>query len=97
MAVKNRPLRKFDSNYDINPYSYQDQALQIDYLAGTNPIYIGSARPGASTAEPIWQIKRLTFDVNNNVTMIQWPLRADGSVSSDYEFIWNNRAALTYV
>lgn len=97
MAINNRPLRKFDSDFDINPYSYQDQALQIDYLAGTNPIYIGVARPGASLARAVWQIKKLTFDVNNNVTMIQWPLRPDGSVSSDYEFIWNDRATLTYV
>lgn len=63
----------------------------IDYVGGTNPIYIGKARSGTATSDPQWQICKLTFDVNNNPTAIQY---ANGT--SAYDFIWDNRAALSY-
>ena len=72
---------------EINPTS----TIVIDYVSGTNPIYIGSAVPGTATSDNKWQIKKLTFDGNNNPTAIQF---AGGSPS--YTNIWDNRASLTY-
>jgi hypothetical protein len=64
----------------------------IDYVGGTNPVYIGKAYPGTATSDPFWQICKLTFDVNNNPTSIQY---AGGSWG--YDFVWDNRAILSYL
>ena|SRR5258708_337590 len=65
--------------------------LQIDYVGGTNPIYLAIAAPGSLTSEAKWQIKKLTFDGNNNITAIQY---ANGSPS--FNAIYDNRASLSY-
>lgn len=68
-----------------------DLTCLIDWSGGTNPIYIGFALPGSATSADVWQIRKLTWDGSNNPTAIQL---ADGS--SNYNAIWDNRAALTY-
>jgi YD repeat-containing protein len=68
-----------------------DAAIAMDYAAGLNPIYIGRARTGAGKAEPIWQIRRMTYDGSGNLTDQQW---ADGD--NKYDNIWNSRAILSY-
>lgn len=72
MAIGNRPLGLQDTNYHVDPNIYSDEAFQGEY-DGTNLIYKGFARPGASVDEPLWQIAFLTYDGANNVLMIQWP------------------------
>jgi len=67
------------------------QAVQIDYVGGTNPIYVGSAIPGTPTATAGWRIAKLTWDANNNPLTVQW---AGGS--NQYVNVWDNRAALSY-
>jgi len=64
---------------------------EIDYVSGTNPIYLGNATPGSATSASAWQIRKLTYDGNNNVVSI---LFAGGT--SAYTAIWDNRASLTY-
>ena len=66
----------------------------IDYLGGTNPIYICAAepRPGLALTDPVWQIAKLTFDGNNNVTNVQW---ANGSLA--YAFKASDRANTTII
>jgi len=64
---------------------------EIDYNGGTNAIYIGQANPGTATSAGYWQIKFITYDGNNNPTSITW---ANGS--SNFGFIWNNRASYSY-
>ena len=93
----NRALIKYDNNYLGIQESALDMAFRGDYLAGTNLIYKGFARPGSPTSQEVWQIAMLTYDGNNNVTAIQWPTLPNGSVSSDYLFEWDDRAAYTYV
>lgn len=64
---------------------------EIDYNSGTNPIYIGIANPGTATSAASWQIRKLTYDANNNVTAIQW---AGGS--ADFATAWDSRASASY-
>ena len=66
-------------------------SLQIDYSGGSNPIYIGIASPGTATSENKWQIKKLTFDGNNNITSIAY---AGGA--PDFNQIYDDRASLSY-
>ena len=51
----------------------------IDYVGGSNPIYIGTAPRGYATSSGVdndplqsnWLIKKITWDANNNPTAIQ--------------------------
>ena len=52
--------------------------------------YLGKAYPGASAAVAAWQVQKLVFGLDGDVT-ITW---ADGNASFDN--IWDDRAALTY-
>lgn len=59
----------------------------LDYSAGTNPIYIGYASQGALTSQSVWFIIKITWDANNNPTVIK-------SVNNA---VWDDRAtAYTY-
>jgi len=61
--------------------------IQIEYDGSNNPIYLGFAAPGSLTTEAKWQIRYLTFDVNNNVTSMSY---ANGTPNFDKK--WNKRA-----
>lgn len=91
-----RPQGQTDNNNRVIPDSFQDEAFQGDYLGGQNLIYKGFARPGAPITAQVWQIAFLTYDSNNNITMIQWPVNQIGIVSNDYEFVWSLRTTYTY-
>ena len=64
--------------------------------SGTNLIYRGFARPGASTSASVWQLAFMTYDGSNNLLSIQWPEDPNGHASNDYEFSWDDRATYTY-
>lgn len=68
-----------------------NMSLEIDYVGGTNPIYMGNAAPGTPTSSALWKIVKLSYDGNNNVTSI---LYAGGSPS--FNQVWDNRASLSY-
>lgn len=59
--------------------------LFIDYVGGTNPIYIGRGAKGLATASDGWLVQKFTYDGNNNVTQRQTAIG-----------IYDNRASLTY-
>lgn len=65
--------------------------VALDFLSGTNPIYIGLAQVGSPKASTVWQIRKLTFDGSNNVTDIQY---AGGTAA--FTSAWDNRASLSY-
>jgi len=67
--------------------------MVISYDANANAEYVGEAPAGnlAGVANPVWRIKKFTYDVNENVTSVAW---ADGD--TDFDNIWANRAALSY-
>ena len=63
----------------------------FEYDSNDNPIYIGEALPGTGKAESKWRIKKLTYDVNDNVTDIE-------TASGTYLFNskWDNRTEYNY-
>lgn len=73
------------------------QTILLDYVGGTNPIYVGWAEPGSDPAAAVWRIIQITWDGNNNPTAVEWAA-APGETIGDalYRHIWNNRAALSY-
>jgi len=71
-------------------------ALRVEYDANENAIYIGKAKVGTLDAEDKWQISLQTYDANNNVTHRTWPQNDEGNASSEFEFVWNDRAGYTY-
>ena len=75
------------------PVYSRDQGLtqRIEYDANNNAIYIGRAQPGTASSAASWQISKMTYDANNNMTLLAW---AGGS--DNFEFVWNDRATYTY-
>jgi hypothetical protein len=64
----------------------------IDWDGGTNPIYIGKAKPGTATSATTgWSIKKFTWDANNNPTAIEW---ANSTETFDKE--WDERTTYAY-
>lgn len=59
----------------------------IDVAGSTT--YVGEAAPGSSNAAAVWRIKRIVETGPDSV--LRW---ADGD--TNFDNIWNNRAALTY-
>lgn len=64
--------------------------IELDYVSGTNPIYIGKAIPGSATSAASWQIRKITYDANSNPTSVLYP------GTTEFNQIWDNRASLTY-
>lgn len=65
--------------------------VALDYVSGSNPIYIGIAAPGSSQASAVWQIRKLMYDGSSNPTDIQY---AGGSTA--FTNVWTNRASFSY-
>ena len=66
-------------------------ATRYDQDAATPTFaYLGKAVAGTVTSAATWQIQKLTFGLDGDVT-VTW---ADGNVQFDN--IWDNRASLTY-
>jgi hypothetical protein len=61
---------------------------EVDDVGGTT-IYIGEAVPGTATSSATWRIKRVVFTGDDSETL--W---ADGD--SNFNNVWDNRAALSY-
>jgi len=59
---------------------------RIEYTGG-NAIYIGKAFPGTLTSEAKWQICKLTYDGDGNMTALNWCQGLDS-----FEFVWDDRA-----
>lgn len=63
----------------------------FDYQGGTNPIYLGSAKPGTATSASLWSIKQFSYDASGDVTAIKY-----ASGSGNATFIWDNRTGYSY-
>lgn len=63
----------------------------MEYDGSGNLIYYGRAAPGTAASAAAWSIMELTYDVNDNLTSIQW---AGGTKA--FEHVWDNRASLSY-
>lgn len=94
-SVLNRPFKWGER--DRREFIVQDS--EVAYRAQNNgngdPIYVGRAKVGTTDAEAKWQIWFVEYDGNNAVDSITWP-QVDGIASSDYQFVWDDRAAYTF-
>lgn len=75
------------------PFSQADLNLRVAYTAAALPEYIGRCQPNPnmSTASPVWQIVKCTYDADGNLTATAF---AGGT--NDYNKVWDNRTAYTY-
>lgn len=64
---------------------------RMEYDVNQNLVYLGRAKIGSLTSATVWQIRKFTYDVNNNPVSIIW---ANGS--KQYNVAWDNRASLSY-
>lgn len=94
--LANRPIAFLDAQGRVNINFYSQLAYQGDNNSGTTIIYKGWARPGSSTSAAVWQIQKLAYDGNGNVTSITWPQTTSGVASNDFQFAWSNRTSYTY-
>lgn len=62
-------------------------SMLVDYVGGTNPIYIGRSPQGIATSLAGWQIQKITYDGNNNPLTVTW-----GGGNDAFDQIWDNRA-----
>jgi len=92
----NQTILKKDAQGNVIQDSYTGDMTFRGSYTGTNLIYKGFARPGTATSVAKWQIALLTYDGSNNLLSITWPQDTLGHASSEFNFIWDNRAALTY-
>ncbi len=91
----NQPILKLDANHNVLQESYLgDMTFRGEYT-GSNLIYKGLARPGSSESAAVWQIAQLTYD-GSNITEILWAEDSNGSASSEFVFVWADRATYTY-
>lgn len=90
----NRPILARDSQDNVVQDSSLDCAFQGEY-SGANLIFVGYARPGTPTSAAKWQIKQLTY-AGANLVSVTWPLNPNGTASTDFMFVWDNRATYTY-
>lgn len=91
----NQPILKTDANGNVLQESYiGDMKFRAEY-SGSNLIYKGFARPGIATSTAKWQIAKLTYS-GSNITQIDWPQDASGHASSEFNFVWDDRATYTY-
>ncbi len=72
---------------DLGTGTTEALALSVRLDEGATYTYVGNAAPGSSTADAVWQIKRIT---NADTTV----LFADGN--SNFDNIYDDRASLTY-
>lgn len=96
MANVNQTILKRDAQGNVIQDSYVGDMAFLGEYSGTNLIYKGFARPGSASSAAVWQIALLTYDGSNNLLSITWPQNSFGHASSEFNFIWDNRAALIY-
>ncbi len=95
MANVNQTILKRDAQGNVIQESYVgDMTFRGEYT-GANLIYKAFARPGALTSASMWQIAKLTYS-GANVIAIEWPENDLGHASSEFNFIWDDRATYTY-
>lgn len=77
----------------IGEVFYSSDLIQaLENNAVGQPVYLGMSAPGTSKAADKWQIKKFTYDNNGFVTDVQF---AGGT--SEFVWIWDNRASYTYL
>lgn len=73
------------------PFGHGDLQMRVEYNANQDPLYLGYAAPGSGSDAAVWQIRKYTYDANNNVTLVQF---AGGT--NEFARVWDNRAGYSY-
>lgn len=94
--MSNRPLKWGPLDRREYIVSNGEVAIQIENDASGNAIYIGRAKAGTLTTEDKWQISYQTYDANDALLTKEWPENSEGNASTEYEFIWDDRAGYTF-
>lgn len=94
--LNTRPLGMLDGQHQLNQTSYLFTSFRGDALSGTQLIYIGFARPGASEDDPVWQIRKLAYDTNGNIVSMLYPQNTMDDSLAEFEFVWTDRTGYTY-
>lgn len=73
--------------------STDQYSQRISYTVGGLPEYIGECHPKNQhlTANSVWRIKKIVYDVNDNAVSINWADR-----SKNFNFQWTQRATYNY-
>jgi hypothetical protein len=75
----------------IDEVQVQNYATRYDQDSSTPTLaYLGKAQVGTATSAAGWQIQKLDFGIDGDVT-VTW---ADGNAGFDN--VWDNRASLSY-
>lgn len=74
-----------------NVFALPSHTTALEFDVNDNPLYIGLAKQGSAKSAAKWQIRKLTWDVSDNPTDIQY---ANGV--TDFNQVWNDRASLSY-
>jgi len=95
--LQNRPF-KFGPRDRVEFIVYNSEtAIICQNNASGNPIYIGRAKVGSAQSAGVWQISFHTYDASGSLLTKTWPIDETGVASTEYEFVWANRASYTYV
>jgi hypothetical protein len=95
-ASQNRPFRFGERDRRELIVQDSETAVRSQNNANGNSIYYGRAKGGVQTSEDKWQIRFIQYDANEGITSITWPQNSEGNASTDYEFVWDDRAGYTY-
>jgi len=94
--LQNRPF-KFGPKDRVEFIVYNSEtAIVCENDANGNCVYLGRAKVGSSVNDPVWQISFHTYDANRSLLSKTWPVNSVNSESTEYEFVWANRASYTY-
>jgi len=63
----------------------------VEYDTDDDPVYVGKSAPSSSKSDPVWQIKKITYDASKNPIDIQY---ADGTQTLSK--VWDNRTTYSY-
>jgi YD repeat-containing protein len=64
---------------------------KVSYDANNNALYVGRAFPGAAASDTLWQIYKMEYDANNNMTSLRWAGGTDA-----FDKIYNSRTTYNY-
>ena len=92
----NRPFKFGERDRRVFIVENSEVALQAENDANGNPIFLARAKIGTLTSEPKWQIRFITYDAAQGVVSVEWPENDEGNNSSEYEFIYDDRAGLIF-
>lgn len=95
-ALQNRPF-KFGPKDRVEFIVYNSETMILcENDADGNCVYLGRAKVGSAEDEPVWQISYHTYDASGSLTAKLWPENELNVPSTEYEFIWADRATYNF-